>query len=283
MASNHPLEHAFRKSALDRLMSPEKLDGLLEVTKPRGWLAVLALLAILLAAIFWAANSTIPITVPAQGVLLRGQGVSLVEAPGEGIIHSIEVTPGQLVERGEVVAFIRQMGSIAPMPVLAPIAGQVLEVRLNPGNYVSGGVAIASIEPASGEITAIVYVNSVQANEITEGMRSLLALEGFPVEEYGYLVGKVQSISAFPSTRDGMLRVLGSEELVALQAGEGPQTEVRIALTTKADLPSGVSWTTSAGPPSALRSGTLLNAQIILRQIRPVNFIIRPDAVDRGN
>jgi multidrug efflux pump subunit AcrA (membrane-fusion protein) len=283
MASNHPLEKAFRKSALDRLMSPEKLDGLLEVTKPRGWLAVLALLAILIAAIFWATSSMIPIRVPAQGVLLRGQGVSLVEAPGEGIIHSIEVTPGQLVKRGEVVAFIRQMGNIAPIPVLAPIAGQVLEVRINPGNYATGGTAIASIEPASGEITALVYVSSVQAKEMSKGMRTLMALEGFPVEEFGYLIGSVQDINSFPSTRDGMLRVLGSEELVAAQAGDGPQTEVRIALMPDPETPSGFTWTASNGPSSPLRSGTLLSARITLRQIHPLDFIIRPNTVDQGN
>ena len=33
----------FRKSALDRMASPEQLDALMRITSPRGWIALLTI------------------------------------------------------------------------------------------------------------------------------------------------------------------------------------------------------------------------------------------------
>ena len=43
----------FRKVSLDRLASPEQLDQLMQITTPKGWVALLALSVLLLTAIVW--------------------------------------------------------------------------------------------------------------------------------------------------------------------------------------------------------------------------------------
>ncbi|MGA1194869.1 MAG: hypothetical protein ACO36I_00070 [Candidatus Latescibacterota bacterium] len=40
----------FRQAALDRLSSPDQLDQLMRVTTPKGWIALMALCSVLLAA-----------------------------------------------------------------------------------------------------------------------------------------------------------------------------------------------------------------------------------------
>jgi hypothetical protein len=62
----------FRKAALDRLSSPEELDQLMHVTRPRGWLARLGLGVILAAGFVWSLVAVIPTTVSGQGVLTGG-------------------------------------------------------------------------------------------------------------------------------------------------------------------------------------------------------------------
>jgi HlyD family secretion protein len=41
----------FRQEAMDKTLSPDELDRLMRVTSPRGWLALIALLALVAAAV----------------------------------------------------------------------------------------------------------------------------------------------------------------------------------------------------------------------------------------
>ena len=50
----------FRESALERLSSPEQLDQQLQVTSPRGWIALLALWSVLAAIMVWSIVGSVP-------------------------------------------------------------------------------------------------------------------------------------------------------------------------------------------------------------------------------
>ncbi len=63
----------FRKTALERLSSPEELDSLLQVTTPKGWVALVALGGLVLAAVAWGGFGTLPVKVGCQGVLLASE------------------------------------------------------------------------------------------------------------------------------------------------------------------------------------------------------------------
>lgn len=47
------MEDLFRKKSLDKLNSPENLDEYLKVSNISGWLIILALVLIIVGAIFW--------------------------------------------------------------------------------------------------------------------------------------------------------------------------------------------------------------------------------------
>ena len=57
----------FRKSALEQLSSPEQLDRLLQVTNPKGWIALLAVWALLVMIIIWSIYYEIPTKEYGQG------------------------------------------------------------------------------------------------------------------------------------------------------------------------------------------------------------------------
>src|SRR6476646_8674687 len=59
----------FRKAALARLSSPEELDQAMRVTRPQGWLALAALVSLLVAGLAWAGLVAVPIPVAGRGVL----------------------------------------------------------------------------------------------------------------------------------------------------------------------------------------------------------------------
>jgi HlyD family secretion protein len=98
----------FRKVALERLSSPEQLDQLLQVTDPKGWMALGALGAILVSTLAWGIWGAIPTESTGEGILLRRGGVSDLVAPGAGQIEEVLVGVGDAIEKGQPVARIRQ-------------------------------------------------------------------------------------------------------------------------------------------------------------------------------
>jgi len=98
----------FRKVALERLSSPEQLDQLLQVTDPKGWLALGALGLLLLTSVGWGVFGSIPTEARGEGILLRQGGVSSLVAAENGQVEEILVAVGDVIQKGQAVARIRQ-------------------------------------------------------------------------------------------------------------------------------------------------------------------------------
>ena len=98
----------FRKVALERLSSPEQLDQLMQVTDPKGWLALGAMGALLLTSLAWGIFGSIPTKASGEGILLRQGGVSSLVAAENGQVEEILVSVGDVIQKGQVVARIRQ-------------------------------------------------------------------------------------------------------------------------------------------------------------------------------
>jgi hypothetical protein len=68
------MSEIYRKAALERLSSPEELDSLMQVTTPKGWLALLSLGGLILIALLWGIFGRIPTKVLGQGMILERIG-----------------------------------------------------------------------------------------------------------------------------------------------------------------------------------------------------------------
>jgi HlyD family secretion protein len=94
----------FRKAALERMASPERLDRPVRLVGTSGWLVLLCFCALIAAGVVWAAVTMAPIKVRGQGILIDEAGlVELVSEQG-GLLQSIDIAPGDLVEPGQVLA-----------------------------------------------------------------------------------------------------------------------------------------------------------------------------------
>jgi len=98
----------FRKVALERLSSPEQLDQMVQVTDPKGWLALTGIGAILLAAIGWGVFGSIPTVSQGDGILLRQGGISDLVSNAAGQVQEVLVSVGDVIEKGQPVARIQQ-------------------------------------------------------------------------------------------------------------------------------------------------------------------------------
>jgi HlyD family secretion protein len=122
----------FRKAALDRLSSPEQLDFLIELDKPRDWVAFVVLATLVVVAAAWSVIGEVPERIKGQGILLTSGG-SLVEAIalGEGTLSDVLVPVGTWVEKGQIIAHVVQP---AKRQQLADAMAVVAEQRLHLDN-----------------------------------------------------------------------------------------------------------------------------------------------------
>ena len=97
----------FRKSALEKLSTPEKLDQLIKVTSPKAWLALSVVFVALATGIGWAVFGRVSTKLNVTGVVLGGE-VHEVVATSQGQLMKLQVRIGDKVEKGAVIATVQQ-------------------------------------------------------------------------------------------------------------------------------------------------------------------------------
>jgi len=267
----------FRQAALERLSSPEQLDQLMRIVQPMGWTILLALGLLLLAAILWGVFGSIPTRVVGQGILLARGGVNDVVSLASGQIVDIYFGVGDVVQAGQVVARISEPDQPVNTKVVSPYAGHIVEIKVDDGSLVERGTPILSVEAGGegpGNLEAVIYVPTAEGKQIRPGMDVQLSPSTVKREEFGFILGQVVSVGEVPATRQGMFRVLGSEELVQVLSVGGALIEVHVDLILDAETPSGYAWSSSSGPPVQIDSGTFCTAWIEVREQRPLSLVL---------
>ncbi|WP_019503874.1 NHLP bacteriocin system secretion protein [Pleurocapsa sp. PCC 7319] len=99
----------FRQKSLERLASPEKLDLLMRVVNPKSWLPLATLGSLILAAGIWSVYGKLPVTVEGRGVLIFPSKVVPLQAKSTGQLLELKIRPGDQVKKGEVIATIAQI------------------------------------------------------------------------------------------------------------------------------------------------------------------------------
>lgn len=92
-----------RKQSLKKATSPEQLDAMLKVATPKGWYAALFLVGALTAGLVWSVFASAPVKVTGKGILLAGGKVLAVSATSPGIAGEPRVTPGSVVQKGDIL------------------------------------------------------------------------------------------------------------------------------------------------------------------------------------
>ena len=133
------------------------------------------------------------------------------------------------------------------------------------------GVTLESLE---GPHEVVVYLPAQEGPKVRAGMAVQVSPTNVSRSTYGYLRGEVTSVARFPATPEGMLLVLGNEQLVKEFLADGAPVEVRVQLARDASSPSGYAWSSGSGPPIELASGTPCLATIILSTQRPIDLFL---------
>lgn len=99
----------FREVAVNRLSSPEELDNLLQVTSPRGWIALAGIGLLVATAVVWSIGGRIPTKlVGQQCILVKNGGVRLLTSAASGKLSDLAVEAGDRVTRGQIIGRLEQ-------------------------------------------------------------------------------------------------------------------------------------------------------------------------------
>jgi len=304
----------YRQAVLDRLSSPEQLNTLMRITNPKSWLALAGCVVVLATAVVWSVLGKIPSKVDASGILIHAGGLADVVAVSEGQVVSVEAEPGDEVHTGQVIARIAQPAlrqqiagleaqiadatarsdTAVDLPearrqleilreqlerqdrVVSHQDGRVVEVRASIGDLVAPGSPIVSLERVGerAPLEALLFVDSRSGKTLRPGMSVEIAPSVVRRERDGVLLGRVRTVESFPSTRQGMMRLLRNEQLVDSLAQEAGGTPIAVrAVLIPARSPSGYRWSSGKGPDLVLTSGTRCTASVTTRRQRPISLV----------
>ncbi len=160
-------------------------------------------------------------------------------------------------------------------------AGVVVELHKNPGTLLQQGDSVGTLEMTAAESpgaredpVVVAYVAPFQGLELRAGMQAQVIPESVREEEYGAMLGEVLSISPYPVSPKGIMRVLDNSDLVRVLTRDGAPVMVRIALKKDASTTSGYRWSSGSGPPIMVKSGSQCVIRIIARRRAPIELIV---------
>jgi len=158
--------------------------------------------------------------------------------------------------------------------VISPIEGRVVEVKISTGSVLAVGTAVVEIESEGNKLEAVIYIPPDQGKRIKPGMQVQLEPSTVKREEFGMMIGTVETVSDFPMTPQGMAAVLHNETLVTRFSHDGAPYAAKVVLEQDASTTTGYRWAVGNGPNLRLTSGTLTRAEITTRHQRPLDLII---------
>lgn len=301
----------FSKEALDKMRSPEKLDTVMTITTPIGWMGLIGVLVTLIAVVIWSVFGSFTVKADGMGLIMDTAGVAKVSALSTGTIDELYVHSGETVRKGQLIAHINmvqenaatRMAQYSPELsansreaetrvhefdsrryqkesteyVYSPYDGIVDEIFVEEGNIVGGGAPLVSvrIDVSRDHLKGILYVPVDKGKRIEKGQTIQLAPNGVDVSQTGYLLGVVRSVSQYPVNPQTMQKNLGNEQLAQwiISAQQSSVMEVTFDLVRDHASESGYLWTSKVGEHKPITAGSFCTGSIIIERKPPIEKV----------
>lgn len=131
------------------------------------------------------------------------------------------------------------------------------------------GVAFAQ---EGEEETVYCFVPMSVSKKLTKGMKVQVSPDYAPREEYGYILGTVESIGERPVTEEEIIQTFGSTGYVHGLITQGNMVEVKVALKrTEGRL----KWSTQKGESISVTSGASCELLIVIKERKPYELVFK--------
>ena len=165
--------------------------------------------------------------------------------------------------------------------IISKYNGRIIEVPVNPGQTVSGGTRLASIDigDPKAKLMSVMYFADKDGKQVKKGMKVQVTPSTVKRERYGGIVGKVINITPFPVTNQDMTAVIGNENIAntiaqSISSSGGSTVQLIAEMTENQNNPSGFQWSSSDGPDLKISPGTTAQVRVIIGELAPISYII---------
>lgn len=165
--------------------------------------------------------------------------------------------------------------------IISKYDGRIIEVPVNPGQAVSGGTRLASIDigDPKAKLMSVMYFADKDGKQVKQGMTVQVTPSTVKRERYGGIIGKVTKITPFPVTNQDMTAVIGNENIAnsiaqSISSSGGSTVQMVAEMTANPQNPSGFKWSSSDGPNLKISPGTTAQARVVIGELAPISYII---------
>lgn len=246
----------YRKQALERLASPEQLDQLMPITRPRAWVALVGVALLMLMALIWSVFGSVTTVVEGIGTLQRLDGVVDLRAPAQGLLSTLSVKVDDAVQKGQTLATLLPTADGNPQPInlISPADGRILHVLTHTAQSVAASQVVLMIEKPQQPLTGIVYVAAPEAYQVTAGMEVKILPATSSKNEAAYLLGHVTQADRYPTADPQSAGWYVSSETAR------PLFKILVHFDSETSVPE-------------IYSGTPCQALITVKKRRPIEII----------
>jgi len=158
--------------------------------------------------------------------------------------------------------------------VQASQGGIVTSIDVRIGEILDAGSQVAVIEETGKGLTVYGYFPVSKGKQIEKRMQAMVTPTTVERDIYGSVIGHVIDVSRLAQDRPDLQARLGDEDLVTQMMASGSPIEVVIELQEDPNEDSGLAWSGSSGPPIPITPGTTAAISVTVRQTRPVDLIV---------
>ena len=224
-------------------LSPERLDEVVGTTKPRGWIALIALCAIVLAVLIWSLVAVIPQQSSGVGVVSSIAYTVDVTAPVSGVFHTEQLTRAQGITEGQTLGTISPYDGSSTVTVKSPTAGSLNDVVVDNGSGVDQGQTLGRISvspsPSKG-ILIVTYLSAATASTFFPGQKASVEVTNLAKSKTTVATAEILSVASSPSSQLNLETQAGSQSIADVwssQSGGNP-FRVNLLLRTDQDIPA---------------------------------------------
>jgi hypothetical protein len=259
----------FRQTALEALAAPEDLYKLNRLIEPRGWLALIAVMVLLVLGVAWGVFGTLPEVVQARGVLFRPGRIQEIKVEESGQLSNFQLKVGDSVREGQLLARLKNnVGNIVELK--SPADATVMEVLAENWQTLKAETVIARLDFLNNRpLQGLALVPLSQLGQLKPGQKVQLKPLAASNGNYGFLSGTTSKVSTFPASSESLITLLKDREQVAALLSDGPVTEVEIVLDYKAGA---LEWSSGHSPEINFNSGTPCQVILTIGERHPLSL-----------
>ncbi|GAA6621850.1 NHLP bacteriocin system secretion protein [Scytonema sp. NUACC26] len=153
--------------------------------------------------------------------------------------------------------------------------GRILEITMTPGQILSQGTRIGSIEAQepSAKLASVAFFPVSEGKKIQKAMKLQITPSTVKRERFGGIMGTVKKISSFPITKEGASNMIGNPEIVESLISQGPHLQVIAELQPDTSTFSSYKWSSSKGPQMKMSPGTTTSVRVTVEEQAPITFV----------